>query len=79
AFIALRLAWGPGFHLVLIAGIVWQAVNAEAISDSLGIEPVWLLAFVTLEVLILWIGAILLEARAPRFASAAQAYAMALT
>ncbi|MBX3447613.1 MAG: DUF2157 domain-containing protein [Parvibaculaceae bacterium] len=78
AFVALRLAWAPGFHLVLIAGFVWQAVNAEAISDGLGIEPAWLLAFVTLEVLILWLAAMLGERRAPRFASAAEAYAMVI-
>jgi uncharacterized membrane protein len=78
AFVALRLAWGPGFHLVLIAGIVWQAVNAEAISNGFGIEPAWLLVFVTLEALVIWLAAIILDARAPRFAATAQAYAMVI-
>ena len=78
AFIALRLAWGPGFHLVLIAAFVWQAVNAEPISDTYGIDATWLLLFATLEMLILWLGTIIAEARATRFAGAAQAYAIVI-
>ncbi|MDX5492237.1 MAG: DUF2157 domain-containing protein, partial [Alphaproteobacteria bacterium] len=78
AFLAFRLAWGPGFHLVLIAGFVWQAVNAETISDAFGIDATWLLMFATLEALILWLAAMLAEARATRFSGAAQAYAIVI-
>ena len=77
-FVASRLAWGPGFHLVLIAGFVWQAVNAEAISDGFGIEPVWLIIFFVLEALVVWLAASILEGRARRLASAAQAYAIVI-
>lgn len=78
ALVALRLAWGPGFHLVLIAGFVWQAVNVSAISDSFGIEPVWLLIFFVLEALAVWLAALIAEGRAPRFAGTAQAYAIVI-
>lgn len=78
AFIALRLAWGPGFHLVLIAGFVWQAVNAEPVADAYNIDPIWILIFVTLEALVLWLISIVAEARASRFAGAAQCYAMVI-
>src|SRR5690606_36829034 len=33
AVLALRLSWPPAFHLVLIAGFLWQAINAEAIVE----------------------------------------------
>ncbi len=78
AFIALRLAWRPGFHLVLIAGFVWQAVNAEPVTGAYDIDPIWILIFVTLEVLVLWLIAIIAGTRALRFAGAVQAYAMVI-
>ncbi|MEQ9149896.1 DUF2157 domain-containing protein [Parvibaculum sp.] len=76
AALALRLAWLPGFHLSLISLIVWQAINAEAVSDVLAIAPEHLAVFLILEALAIWLAAILFSARAPRFASAAEAYAI---
>src|SRR5690606_28309946 len=63
------------FHLSLLSLIIWQAVYAEAISDTFAIAPEHLAVFFILEALAIWLAAILFSARAPRFASAAEAYA----
>lgn len=74
--LALRLAWLPGFHLALIAGFLWQAIWFLAISEIFLMDPAWLLLFYVLEALAIWLAALFFSARAPRFASAAEAYAI---
>lgn len=76
-FLALRLAWAPGFHLVLIAAFVWQAETAMA--GAFNIEVGWLLVVFTLEALCIWLAAILFSSRGARLATIAQAYGIALT
>ncbi len=79
AVLALRLAWLPGFHLSLLSFVLWQVINVEAISGSFAIGDEHLAVFFILEALAIWLAAILFSARAPRFASAAEAYAIVAT
>lgn len=76
--LSLRLAWVPGFHLVLIAAFIWQAIWAPSIAESFSIDPAWLALFYILEALAIWLAALFFAGRAPRFASAAEAYAIAI-
>ncbi|MBO6633526.1 DUF2157 domain-containing protein [Parvibaculum sp.] len=79
AALALRLAWLPGFHLSLLSLILWQAINVDAISNTFAIAPEHIAVFLILEALAIWLAAILFSSRAPRFASAAEAYAIVAT
>lgn len=77
AFLALRFAWAPGFHLVLIAAFIWQA--ATAMAGAVNMEDGWHLVVFTLEALCIWLAAIFFSSRGARFASTAQAYGITLT
>lgn len=72
--LSLRLAWAPGLHLSLIAGFIWQGMNAEAIIHSYGIGETQLVTIILLEALALWVAAIVFAARGPRFASIVEGY-----
>ncbi|ABS64268.1 membrane protein-like protein [Parvibaculum lavamentivorans DS-1] len=75
--LSLRLSWSPGLHLSLIAGLIWQAMNAQAIVETYGIVETQLAIIILLEMLAIWLAAVLLSERGPRFASIAEAYAIA--
>jgi len=77
--LSLRLAWLPGFHLALLAGFIWQLLWGFAIAETLTIDPAWLIIVYTLEVIAIWLAALLCSDKGPRFAAAAEAYAIALT
>lgn len=72
--LSLRLSWAPGLHLSLIAGFIWQAMNAEAIVDTHDVAEMQLATIFLLEGLALWLAAILLAERGPRFAAIVEAY-----
>ena len=74
--LSLRLSWLPGFHLALIAGFVWQAIWGPAIAESFRVDAAWLILFYLLEALAIWLAALFFAGRAPRFATAAGAYAI---
>lgn len=76
--LALRLSWLPGFHLALLAGFLWQAIWAVSIAELFLMDPAWLLLFYVFEALAIWLAALLFSGRGPRFASAAEAYAIFL-
>lgn len=76
--LSLRLSWLPGFHLALIAGFIWQAIWGPSIAESFRIDPAWLALFYLLEALAIWLAALFVSGRAPRFASAAAAYAIVI-
>ncbi|HCX69532.1 MAG TPA: hypothetical protein DHK64_18945, partial [Rhodobiaceae bacterium] len=77
--LSLRLAWLPGFHLALLAGFIWQVLWGFAIAETFTIDPAWLIIVYTLEVIAIWLAALLCSDKGPRFAAAAEAYAIALT
>jgi len=74
AALALRLSWPPAFHLVLIAGFLWQAINAEAIIDVTGFSPTQFAIIVILQALTLWMAAIAFSGRGARLAAVAEGY-----
>lgn len=74
AALALRLSWPPAFHLVLIAGFLWQAINAEAILDVTGFSPTQFAILVILEALALWMAALAFSGRSARLAAVAEGY-----
>lgn len=76
--LSLRLSWLPGFHLALLAGFVWQAIWGPSLAESLTVDPAWLVIVYTLEVIAIWLAALLFSDKGSRFASAAEAYAIAL-
>lgn len=72
--LSLRLSWAPGLHLSLIAGFIWQAMNAEAIVETYDIAETRLATIFLLEGLMLWLAAILFAGRGPRLAAIAEAW-----
>lgn len=72
--LSLRLSWAPGLHLSLIAGFLWQAMNAEAIVDTHDIAETQLATIFLFEGLALWLAALLLAERGPRFAAIVEAW-----
>ena len=76
--LSLRLSWAPGLHLSLIAGFIWQAMNAEAIVETYGLAETQLAIVFLMEMLAVWLAAVLLSERGPRFAAIAESYAIAL-
>ncbi|MDP2125074.1 MAG: DUF2157 domain-containing protein [Parvibaculum sp.] len=74
AALALRLSWTPALHLVLIAGFLWQAINAEAIIGIAGLSPTQFAVFVVLEALALWMAALAFSRDGARLGGVAEAY-----
>lgn len=72
--LALRLSWTPALHLALIAGFVWQAINAEIIIGVTGIAPSQFAVLVVLEALALWVAALTFSREGIRLGSVAEAY-----
>ena len=78
AALALRLSWPPAFHLVLIAGFLWQAINAEAIVELSGMAPVQFAVFIALEALALWMAALAFAREGSRIGGVAEAWGIAI-
>ncbi|MEX2249884.1 MAG: DUF2157 domain-containing protein [Parvibaculum sp.] len=78
AALALRLSWTPAFHLVLIAGFLWQAINGDAIIDAIGFSPAQFTILVIMGALTLWLAALVFSGRSARLAAVAEAYGIAV-
>ncbi|PKQ09245.1 MAG: hypothetical protein CVT73_03645 [Alphaproteobacteria bacterium HGW-Alphaproteobacteria-12] len=77
--LSLRLAWLPGFHLSLLAAIIWHAANADMFDRIAGVAGGHVLTVFTLEGVAVWLAALLFSDRAARFATAAEQYGIALS
>lgn len=77
--LSLHLAWLPGFHLSLLAAIIWHAVNADMFDRIAGVADSHLLMIFTLEGVAVWLAALLFSDRAARFAATAEQYGIALS
>ncbi len=63
---------------MLIAGFLWQAINAEAIVDLSGMAPVQFAVFIALEALALWMAALAFAREGSRIGGVAEAWGIAI-
>ncbi len=70
----LRFSWVTGFHLWIATGYAWLAFNAYAIGNWMGVGPGAIAALVVMDAIGLWLAALALQARLPRFADVAEDY-----
>ncbi|NIJ40192.1 putative membrane protein [Parvibaculum indicum] len=72
--LTLRFSWVAGFHLWIVTGYAWLALNAGPIGDWMGVGPAAIAALVVLDAIGLWLAALALRSRLPRFADVAEDY-----
>jgi len=73
-----RFSWVTGFHLWIVTGYAWLALNASAIGDWMGVGPAAIASLVIVDAIGLWLAALALQNRFPRFADVAEDYGITI-
>ena len=69
-----RFSWVTGFHLWILTGYAWLAFNAYAIGNWMDVGPAAIASLVVVDAIGLWLAALALHNRLPRFADVAEDY-----
>ena len=74
-----RFSWVTGFHLWILTGYAWLAFNVYAIGSWMGVGPAAIAALVVVDAIGLWLAALALYKRFPRFADVAEDYGIVVS
>lgn len=77
--LTIRLSWLPGFHLAVLTGWVWAALNVEPLAAAIGCSRSDLAVLYIIAALALWLLGARVSVRSLRFGSVLEGYGIVVT